>query len=81
VLNFDPSPLRIELRRGIVYYNSTVYKHVIFTPIKNLNFIPGFTRPFILFLKSFYPPFPQQVLVFRIVENALGYLDVESLNV
>jgi hypothetical protein len=61
---------------------STALKHVIFTSliysIKNLNFIPGFTLLFIYFAfdylshkipKSIDRSFPQQGLVFRIVEN------------
>ena len=61
--------------------NSTALKHVISTPmvysIKNLNFIPGFTFLFVYFAfdslchkipESFDSSFPQEGLVFRVVE-------------
>jgi hypothetical protein len=62
--------------------NSTASEHVIFTSmvysIKNLNFIPGFTLLFVYVAldslrhkipKRFDRSFPQQGLVFLIVEN------------
>jgi hypothetical protein len=62
--------------------NSTALKHVRSTPLvysnKNLNFIPGFTFLFVYFAfvslchktpMGFDRSFPQQGLVFRIVEN------------
>jgi hypothetical protein len=60
VLNFDPSPLRIELRRGIYYFDhepcskfnsiktSNIYTPMVYS-IKNLNFIPVCTLLVFLF--------------------------------